>query len=99
MDIIPDRKTGLYTLAFPNKNDLRWANFGETFVFIILVLVLRYPGILEKFRQFCSSPSSLPVIKKGEAPRLVLVGFKKKEDAVRALNCLEEVNVASSSRI
>ena len=74
---------------------------GETFIFIF-VLVLRYVGILEKFRQFCSSPnnpSTLPVIKKGEAPRLVLVGFKKKEDAVRALNSLEEANVASSSRI
>jgi len=83
-DIIPDKMTGLYTLAFPNKNDLR------------------YPGILEKFRQFCSSPNNPnthPVIKKGEVPQLVLVGFKQKEDAVRALNSLEEVNVASSSRI
>ena len=62
----------------------------------------RYPGILEKFRQFCSSPNNPnthPVIKKGEVPQLVLVGFKQKEDAVRALNSLEEVNVASSSRI
>ena len=70
--------------------------------YFVLFWWCRYPGILEKFRQFCSNPSNPsthPVIKKGEAPQLVLVGFRNKEDAVRALSCLEEVNVASSSRI
>ena len=73
----------------------------EIFMFTIFSIG-RYLGILEKFRQFCSSPdnpNTHPVIKKGELPQLVLVGFKKKEDAVRALNTLEEVNVAPSSRI
>ena len=69
--------------------------------FPILYSCCRYLGILDKFQQFCSSPDNLqthPVIKKGEVPQLVLVGFKQKEDAVRALNSLEEVSVASSSR-
>ena len=29
-DIIPDKMTGLYTLAFPNKNDLRWVAIKTT---------------------------------------------------------------------
>ena len=61
----------------------------------------RYLAVLDKFRRFCSIPDipqTHPVIKKGEVPQLVLVGFKQKEDAIRALNALEEVNVASSSR-
>ena len=33
MDIIPDRMTGLYTLAFQNKNDLRWETFLLTFLY------------------------------------------------------------------
>ena len=69
---------------------------------LLFAIIFRYLGILEKFRQFCSSPDepdTLPNIKKGEVPQLVLVGFKQKEDAVRALNSLEEVSVASSSRI
>ena len=65
------------------------------------MLQCRYLGILEKFRQFCSSPDNPqthPVIKRGDVPQLVLVGFKQKENAVRALNELEEVSVALSSR-
>ena len=58
----------------------------------------RYAGILERFIQYCSDPRILPVIKKGESPQLVLVGFKKKEDALCALRGLDEVTVASSSR-
>ena len=57
----------------------------------------RYGGILDKFIQFCSTPNNLPVIKRGDLPQLVLVAFKEKEDAVRAL-ALEDVHVAPASR-
>ena len=64
-------------------------NFQEHFLFLFCICV----GILAS-----DDPQSHPVIKKGEVPQLVLVGFKQKEDAVRALEALEEVSVAPASR-
>ena len=29
VDIFPDKLTGLYTLVFPNKDDLRWAEIKQ----------------------------------------------------------------------
>ena len=46
-DIIPDKMTGLYTLAFPNKNDLRWADILTIwliFCHFVSVQVSWHPG-------------------------------------------------------
>ena len=62
------------------------------------LLCSRYHGVLEKFIQFCSTPDVPPLIKRGEVPHLVLVGYRKKEDALNCLQNVEEVTLAPGSR-
>ena len=64
----------------------------------------KYAGTLERFKQYSSDSKSGPFISKGVGPHQVLVAFKVKDDAVKALKEnlnneeFPELHVAPSSR-
>ena len=64
----------------------------------------KYSGTLERFKQYCSDSKSGPFISKGVGPKEVLVAFKVKDDAVKALkenlhsDEFPDLHVAPSSR-
>ena len=64
----------------------------------------KYSGTLARFKQFCSDSKSGPFISKGVGPQEVLVAYKVKDDAVKALKEnlnneeFPDLHVAPSSR-
>ena len=106
VDMKPDEETGLYTLLFKDKNRKRFVGICNFIMINdqeekLLVLPsatfvpsnnkpARYAGTLAKFSQFSSQPGVPPVVSRGDGDDVILVGYRTKADALRALRAVRE---------
>ena len=59
-------------------------------LYLLITNPARYAGTLAKFSQFSSQPGVPPVVSRGDGDDVILVGYRTKADALRALRAVRE---------